>query len=522
MKKTIKISLQGTVFFIDEDAYPELKQYLSDIGNRFASGEEREEILQDIETRIAEIFTERLGGKREVVTGEDVAAMIALLGRPEDISDHQAEGASSSGTAPGEAGKARKLLYRDPDNAVLGGVCSGLGTYFNTDPVWFRMAFILLTLVYGSSLLVYLVMWLIVPEARSTVQRLEMKGEPVNLNNISKNINREFTKVKDNIKRIPESDTYHRSRNALQQFFYVIGEIILIFLKIIVIIIGITFVLAGLIILVALVSTFFFHFTQFFPELMVGTSYYMPDLLALFTRPENVPYIIGSLILTLGIPMLALVYGGIKIIFNIRTRNRIVGVTFFVIWLISDISLSLFIADIAPNYAEKARITETIPVDMPSADTLFIQAAPFTTEKIEEMISFDRNSIYRDRNAGELLSRPVLDIFFTGSSTPEIEVYRRARANSRTLAVRRAGSIISGVTVEKNHILLIPFFRAGTTWYGQEVDYRLRVPEGTVICLDRNLRPLLDYFIDNEEGLRGYDLAGKCWMMTEEGLQEVH
>jgi phage shock protein PspC (stress-responsive transcriptional regulator) len=523
MKKTIKISLQGTVFFIDEDAYSELQQYLTDISNRFSSKEEREEILQDIETRIAEIFTDRLAGKREVVTAADVSAMIGLLGRPEDIFDAEGGEGDASGTPPEGSGTLRgsRRLYRDPDNAVLGGVCGGLGAYFNLDPVWFRIAFILLALAYGSSILVYLVMWLIIPEARSTVQRLEMRGEPVNLNNISKNINREFTKVKDNIRNIPESEGYRRSRNAIQQLFHVIGEIILLFLKIIVTIIGISFVLAGLIILVVIVSTFFFHFTQFFPHLVVGTSYYMPDILALFTRPENVPYIIGSLILTLGIPMLALVYGGIKIIFNIRTHNRIVGVTFFVIWLISAISLSLFIADIASNFAEKALITEMVPLEMNASDTLYVEVAPFAGDRIEEMISLDRNGIFRDRETGALLSRPELDIVLSGGTMPELEVYRRAHAKSRSLAIRRADSIYTGLKTDRNHILLDPLFRAGTIWYGQEVSYYLRVPAGTVICLDRELRQILDYYIPNEENLRGYNLAGKCWVMTEEGLEEV-
>jgi phage shock protein PspC (stress-responsive transcriptional regulator) len=521
MKKTIKISLQGMVFFIDEDAYPELKQYLSDIGNRFASGEEREEILQDIETRIAEIFTDRLAGKREVVSAADVSAMIGLLGRPEDIFDREeheetaAAGGSSHETAPG-----RKALFRDPDNAVLGGVCGGLGAYFNVDPVWFRVAFIVLTLLYGASVLVYLVMWLIIPEARTTAQRLQMVGEQVNLSNLSKNINQEFHKVRDNLKHFPESDGYRRSRNALQELFRVVGEIIMVLLKIAGIILGITFVLAGMIILVALLSTFFFHFTRFFPELAVGTSYYMPDILALFTRPENVPYILGSLILTLGIPLLALVYGGIKLIFNIRTHNHVAGVTFLVIWLISAISLALFVADIASNYTERALITQSVPLKTAPSDTLFVGVLPSRNGEVEEMISFDRNSIYRDTKSGRLLSRPELHILFSGGSTPELEIQRRAHANSKKTAIRRADSIRLGLTVNQNHILLDPYLRAGKIWYGEEADYRLRVPAGTVICLEEELREILDYYIPNDQHLLGYHLAGRCWVMTEEGLKE--
>ncbi len=510
------------VFFIDEDAYLLLGEYLSGISDRFPRQEEREEILPDIETRIAEIFTDRLGGKRQVVTLEDVKAMISLLGRPEDIFEPEEGEDPSSGTASPDPQTSRssRRLFRDPDNAVLGGVCGGLGAYFNLDPVWFRVAFILLALAYGSSILVYLVMWLIIPEARSTAQRLEMKGEPVNLNNISKNINKEFTKVKDNIRNIPESEGYRRSRNVLQELFHVLGEIILMLLKVIGVIIGVTFVLAGLIILVALVSTFFFHFTQFFPELTISPYYYMPDILTLFTKPENVPYILGSLILTLGIPLTALIYAGIKMIFNIRTRHPVLGVTFLVVWLISAISLSLFIADIASGYSRGARISKTVPLDSFSTDTLYLTAPSDDDHFYEELLSLDDHSIFRDPGSGVLLSRPELDIVLTGSGKPELEIYKRARGNTRQAAVRHAEDIDLQWETRDKVIILRPWYRFGKRWYVQEADYRLRVPAGMVICLDENLRRMLDY-IPNDQHLHSYDLAGKCWIMTEEGLKEV-
>jgi len=121
MKKTIKISLQGMVFFIDEDADLLLGEYLSGISDRFPRQEEREEILPDIETRIAEIFTDRLGGKRQVVTLEDVKAMISLLGRPEDIFEPEEGEDSSSGTASPDPQTSRssRRLFRDPGSGVL-------------------------------------------------------------------------------------------------------------------------------------------------------------------------------------------------------------------------------------------------------------------------------------------------------------------------------------------------------------------------------------------------------------------
>ncbi len=517
MKKTIKISLQGAIFFMDEDAFASLSQYLDDIGNRLGTQEGREEIIQDIETRIAEIFTERLGGKREVVTQEDVTAVISLLGRPEDIAGEEGDTSSAGPGASRDSAGTRKRLFRDPENSVLGGVCGGLGAYFNLDPVWFRVAFIVLTLLYGASILVYLLMWLIVPEARTTVQRLEMTGQPVNLSNLSKNISREYEKVKTNIKNIPESDGYRRSRNALQEFMHVLGEIILVTLKILGIIIGAAFVLTGLIILVSLSGIFFFHFSQFFPDLDITPYYYLPDVLGIFTRPENIPYILGSLILTLGIPLAALIYAGVKLIFNIRTRNRVAGVTVFVIWLISAVSLAFFVADIASGYSRSARITETAPLKT-APDTLFVTSATYSPINAEEILSADDLSIFRLSGLNVLLCRPSLEIVRTSGPAPELEISRKARGNTRSAAVSHAEKIAAIWESEGKTLSLAPWCQSGTRWYAQEVRYTLRVPEGTVICLDKSLRHLLEY-VPNDKHRPGYDLAGKCWVMGEEGLE---
>ncbi len=514
MKKTIKISLQGTIFYIDEDAYTLLQQYLTEIGDFFKSREEAGEIIQDIETRIAEIFTERLEGKREVVSLPDVEYMISVLGRPAEIFEEQDEGSSGPQVTP----QGKKRFFRDPDNAVLGGVCGGLGAYFNIDPVWFRILFILLALAYGSSLLIYLILWIVLPEARTSTQRLEMQGTPVNINNISKNLNNEINKVKKNIKDIPHTEGYRRTRNAIQDFFHVLGQIFLTILKIIAIIIGVVFIFTGLILITAIASMFFFHYSQFLPDVTMNASYYLPDILKIFAKPENIPYIIGSLLFTLGIPLIALVYAGIRIIFNIRTRNRVLGVTVFVLWLISTISLSLFIADIASNYSEKAQLTESISLNKLSSDTLYITASAFPARQVEELITLDHAAIFRDRETGSLLGRTEVDIVHSGSDRPEVEIYRRARGNTRDLAVKRAEKIHFHWVRKGNYLFIDPWFGTGTIWYGENVKFKLRLPEGMIICLDDNLRHMLDY-IPNEEGYHSYNMTGKCWIMTPDGLK---
>lgn len=180
MKKAFQISLAGTLFHIEEDAYAKLNAYLEAVRARFA-GAEGAEILRDIEARMAEQFME---AKKAVLSIDEVNAVVASMGTVEDI------GGDSAPNATGSASGAQRVkkLYRDEDDAVLGGVCSGLARYFGTDAFWIRVGFIALTLITGFGILAYLAMWLIVPAARTASQKLEMAGEPVNLATLSDNI----------------------------------------------------------------------------------------------------------------------------------------------------------------------------------------------------------------------------------------------------------------------------------------------------------------------------------------------
>lgn len=185
MKKTYTINISGTVFHIEEDAYEKLNLYLTGLKQHFGDDAEGAEIFADIEARIAEIFHAHKTPEKEVITMERVDEVIETMGVPEDF-----EAEAASGT--GRAGKTKKRLYRDPDHKTIGGVCSGLATYFNMDPVIMRLIFFFLLLINGLGLLIYIILWIAVPEAKTTAQRLEMRGEPVTTGNIEKWIKKEY------------------------------------------------------------------------------------------------------------------------------------------------------------------------------------------------------------------------------------------------------------------------------------------------------------------------------------------
>jgi len=195
MKLTVSINLGGYSFNIDEDAYAELKMYLRNLELHFAGEESASEILSDIETRMAELFRTKITSYKQVINIEDVLQAISVLGTPEDISDSDGPASGQKFTSPGY-----HRMYRDPDNRVIGGVCSGMGAYWNIDPVIIRIIFIALALAGGIGVMVYLILYIVLPEAKTTAQKIEMKGEPVNIHNIKEAVKKEFDSVRKNMK----------------------------------------------------------------------------------------------------------------------------------------------------------------------------------------------------------------------------------------------------------------------------------------------------------------------------------
>ena len=193
MKKTVTINLGGVVFNIDDDACERLSSYLADIEKHFPE-DERAEIIRDIEVRMAELLTFKLQN-RNVVEINDVEEVIEVIGRPEQFDDEPAEesattGTASAGSTPGAAGQPKKpqrprKLYRNSYDRIIGGVASGLAAYFDIDPTVVRILFVVLALMsLGWGILIYLILLIAMPEAKTKAQFLEMQGIEPTLENI--------------------------------------------------------------------------------------------------------------------------------------------------------------------------------------------------------------------------------------------------------------------------------------------------------------------------------------------------
>lgn len=312
MKKTLSVNLGGSVYHIDEDAYQELMDYLQEVKSHLGNDASSGEVLIDIEQRISELFAEWMKGRREVITAADVQKVIAILGRPEQFDNGEGE-ATDEGEPEKAAPKAERAyqehssynhrkLYRDGENARLGGVCAGLAAYLNVSVVLIRLIWVCLVLFYGTGFLFYFLCWIIIPEARTAAQRLEMVGEDVTIDNIEKKVREEAGKVKDRVDGYVRSNRFHDNvRSAGNGFVEFVRVVVKVFFAFIGGAVGLAafFVLIGLIFALLVLWTGNLHFIQSWPH------EFLPLQQALL-NPSSATWMTFGLILAIGVPFIAI------------------------------------------------------------------------------------------------------------------------------------------------------------------------------------------------------------------------
>ena len=338
MKKTININLAGFVFYIDEDAYEALQKYLNNIRTYLGNTEGREEIIDDIESRIAELFSEK---QKQVITLIEINEVIEVMGQPED---YMSEDEPEEKTADQQSSK---RLYRDPDSTVLGGVCSGVGHYLNIDAVWIRLIF--LAMVWsGVSILIYFILWAIIPKAETTAQKLEMKGKAATFSNIEDYVRKGYENVKDDFKNVDFKGAGEKAKQGASGFFAFLGELISKLLtalgKLLSFIANIMGKLLGVIILITTVALIIALTVSFiigsFIDINIGN-----DLLVLpgfeFIGPDwggpfHPIWYHTSMVLTFGIPAFSLLLFAIQLLFkNMGRLSGGVKIGLLAVWMIS-------------------------------------------------------------------------------------------------------------------------------------------------------------------------------------------
>ncbi|MDR0972872.1 MAG: PspC domain-containing protein [Prevotellaceae bacterium] len=354
MKKTLTVNLGGTAFHIDEDAYQLLDEYLCNLKLHFQRQQGAEEIMDDIEGRIAELFTEALRDKRkEVIAIQDVTLVIAQIGKPEQFAKPDDEEETSEyeeknrahANARATNGNGTRRLYRNPDDKILGGVCSGLSASFDWDPTLLRLLFIFIAFFsVGTMVLIYLLLWIVMPPAQTAAEKLAMRGESVTVENIGRTVTEGFQEVGKRVNTFVHSE---QTRTAWQRFFdglvAIIGALIKVFMFILAIVFcPVLFVLALLLMLfiitaVALVFGGGAVLVGFLTS-TIGLADWYPEAPVIISVAAGI-----SGLLMICIPIISLIYLGFQLVFDWKPVNAGWKWGWFAVWLIATVLFILFV-----------------------------------------------------------------------------------------------------------------------------------------------------------------------------------
>lgn len=522
MKKTFTINISGSVFHIEEDAFEKLQNYLQQLSRYFGNQPAGQEILQDIESRIAELLQEKQREGLAAVTAEWVDEVIRRMGNPEDFMEQDQVQSNANANDSVKKEKIKKRMYRDGENRVLGGVCSGMSAYFTIDPVFLRILFILLVFVgVGVSVIVYLILWLVVPEAKTTAQRLEMRGEEATITNIQKTIQEEVGEVKKSFSRINQSEPFRKGREFATKAGQASVQLMKRLGKTFEVVFGSFLILTGFIGFVAILVSFAVgNSTLFSNSAGINQEVDFTGFLGLIVSPGLVSIAVLLLVLLIGIPLLAILFVGTKLVFRYKTNNKLIGLGSFGIWLFALVVLLAVSAGQTSNFSQKNAITSAKALHCPTCQTLYLELAT-SPDGYEDQngARFENFSLITVNGEKVMAGNPRLQIEATEAADFSVSIKKTARGKNKTDVQKNIDNIRYAVTGHDSTLIIDPYFliENQAKWRNQEVQLTVRVPEGKSVHLAENLHQL-HFDFENINNIWDKDMAGKTWIMTPEGL----
>ncbi len=509
MNKTIIININGIVFHIEEDAYELLKTYMTGVKRHFAYSSDSDEIVTDIENRLAEMFSERLKhDHKQVVVIEDVQYVTEKMGSVGDFDIDEEDQTIRFSTGIYET---EKKLFRDPEDSIIGGICSGIGHYFGVGPRWIRLIAII-ALFMGIGIPVYIILWLIIPKAKSRVDKMAMKGEPINIQSFKKNFDEEIESLKSGLKTVRKE-----AKPAINQLAKFIGKAGMIFIKII-----------GAIIILAGVSGLFVLALG----LVTFLGYWNANQLNTFpfniVNPGFKSVLTLSAFIVLFIPVTALVVFAIRVLFAHFEVSKTVYFGMLIIWL-AGLGIGIYhISKIGSEFSEEAQYS--IKSNLKPSKSFYLKLNPvqYLTKEDSMDYNIDPNDfkgriILSSRRGQFNLPRNVsLKIVKSDISTPILiqefsskgPDFQTALANAQRAKHRY---------IQTDSLLLFDgntHLQKGELWRDQNVHLVLRIPENTTLFIEGTLnRYLEDYSLwDCQPQNAKSDFLSE-WVMTANGLK---
>ncbi len=518
MNKTFTININGLIFNIEEDAYDLLHNYLLKLKKHFGDNEEGREIISDIEARISEIFSEKISGDSKVITYKSVEEIIKTMGTPEDF----AVGSGDEEDFFDSGNKRQKRLYRDPEHRVFGGVCGGLGAYFNMDPLVVRIIFVILTFITsGTGLLAYLILWIAVPKATTTAQRLEMQGREATVKNIEKSIKDEIDEVKKSYDKFMASDTNAKIKKSVDNAGKATSGMFRAIFKIAVIILGAVLIISGFFGLLGMISSAVIGYSivQDWP-LVWSPELRIPDFLNYFVDPGTVTPGIVAVGFLAGIPLLAMLYIGSKLVFRYKSNNVAIGLSMTGLWLIALFFLVVISTGQVVNFKNRSSVVTATTLKCDSCRTLYLQLAEDRYEDYDKTDwDVENFKIAKKDDETILIGQPKLDIEKASGNSFVVTVKKVSRGRSPENAKNMAENIIYTFEERDSILLFDPYFviDKDQKWRNQEIEINVKVPENKSVFLDEKMESII-YDIENVTNTWDKDMVGKTWTMKPEGL----
>lgn len=485
MNKTVNINLGGLVFHIDEDAYKKLSNYFDAIKRSLSNTSGQEEIIKDIEIRIGEIISEKHTSDKQVISLKEVEEIISIMGQPED---YRIEGDNPIETATEFSYiKQSKKLYRDEENAVIGGVLAGLGHYFGIDKAWLRVLLLIMVFAWGTGFVAYIILWIAMPAAKTRSEKLEMRGEPVTISNIEKKVREEIETLSEKIKSTDLEGVkkgFQTNSNKLKDAF---GDILGSIFNIITKVIGALMIITSIAILIVfLIGVLAFGTSNF-------ENFPFHSFIELGNFTDYPIWFFGILFyLAVGIPSLFILLVGIKIVApTSKSIGNIAKYVLLSIWIIAiGILISIGVKQ-ASEYAYDGRVFEKQIINLNPKDTLLIKFVnnDYYSKDINDYIEFNvtKDSLGQDVVYSNSIS---FQIEKTDELLPYIKINKEAKGNSFENANTRAGKIKYGFKIIGNQLILDNYLitELKDKYRDQKVEINLYLPKGTFFKVNSSVK----------------------------------
>ncbi len=523
MNKTVNINLANTLFHIDDEAYNKLRRYLESIKRSFSGTAGSDEIIADIEARVAELFLEKMANERQVITQKEVDAVITIMGQPEDYMVDEDIFEDQPRTSEAKSRTKTKKLYRDVEQKYIGGVCSGLEYYLGFDAVWIRLIFILLAVFTGFGFIAYILLWILVPEASSTSQKLDMTGKPINISNIERKVKEGFDDVSDAVKSVDYEKVGNKVKSGSKTFFDTIGDIIMFFFKVFGKFIGILLIIIGASTLIALFIALF--------SVGIIDAVHFPgvDFYEIVNTSGSPVWLISLLLfLAVGIPFFFVLYLGLKILVtNLKSIGNIAKFSLLGLWLISIGVLTALGIRQAAEFATVGSINEKSELVVTDLnDTIRIRMKENEYEYGSDRIHFGRMVLSYDENDNPILVSDDVRFNIKKSDDSIVRINVRKDSHGGTFQVARdkAKEVSYGYTVLGNEIVLDDYLTTSTANKArqQEVRSTIYIPAGSYISFDESTKRHIGRSTKNDRDYYRSGIAEHTWVMGEDGELKCH